>query len=245
MKKIFIFLLFSVVWTGIPAQNSCPSSVKDIDGNVYSTVEIGSQCWMRENLRVTHFDDGIAIAQGDERTYDKACYYYPDGYSANVSTYGLLYNWTAVMHEGKSASYNSERVQGICPKGWHVPSDEEWKQLELAAGMSSEEVEKINSRSWRGRIAVKLSENTGWESSDEDNAGSREAKNRNSTGFSALPAGGFYGFFYDFSFGAYFWTSTEYDNEYAYRRGMHYDQAGVSRCGSNKCGGLSVRCLRN
>jgi uncharacterized protein (TIGR02145 family) len=87
-------------------------TVTDYDGNVYETVVIGTQTWMKENLRSQHYADGSAI---------EGVYAYEDNESY-VSDYGRLYLWNAVMAIGKSAG---ARAQGVCPDGWHVPSKDE------------------------------------------------------------------------------------------------------------------------
>lgn len=109
------------------------NAVKDIDGNKYDAVKIGNQVWMASNLRTTRYADGTAIPLGEIGTYSfTEPYHYVSGsYGSNeenmvnVSTYGLLYNWKAVMWNWSSSNTNPSGVQGICPTGWHVPSDAE------------------------------------------------------------------------------------------------------------------------
>ena len=109
---------------------SCPSTVTDYDGNTYNVLHIGNQCWMKENLRTTHYANGGSISMGYNSTSTSIAYRYcPNNSSSNVSTYGYLYNWAAVMHGSMSSILNPSGVQGICPTGWHVPSDAEWTQL--------------------------------------------------------------------------------------------------------------------
>ncbi|UCE19679.1 MAG: hypothetical protein JSV84_04865 [Gemmatimonadota bacterium] len=89
--------------------DSCPSTtVTDIDGNVYQTITIGTQVWMAENLKVTHYRNGDYISYATSYDNDEN----------NIATYGLLYNWSAV---------NDSR--GLAPEGWHMPSDDEWQTL--------------------------------------------------------------------------------------------------------------------
>ena len=107
----------------------CPNAtiVTDYDGNNYSTVLIGTQCWMAENLRTTHYANGVIIPMVNStygETTDPYCYE-PNNNGSNVSTYGYLYNWHAVMHGESSSNANPSGVQGVCPTGWHVPSDAE------------------------------------------------------------------------------------------------------------------------
>jgi len=114
----------------------------DIDGNSYNTVKIGMQIWMAENLKTTKYSNGIEIilvdteAQWDMLTEtDKAYCWYGDN-SDNKSVYGALYTWAAAMNGSTSSSSSPSGVQGICPTGWHIPSDGEWHTLIL--GLDSE-----------------------------------------------------------------------------------------------------------
>ena len=227
-----------------PASFVCgTSTITDRDGNTYNTVQIGTQCWMKENLKTTKYADGTSISQGSSNSTEIAYWYYPNSSSSNKATYGLLYNWKAVMRNSSSSSANPSGVQGICPTGWHVPSDAEWKQMEMAVGMSQSSADNTG---YRGTIAAKLSGNTGWSSSTNANAaGNLSASGRNSTGFSALPAGGYSGNSTGFGLSAYFWSATEYDSSYAWERFLNYSCAGVGRDRPTKGSGRSVRCLRD
>ncbi len=206
------------------------SIVSDVDGNIYNTVQIGSQCWMRENLRTTRYSDCTPVAGR----------YAPDD-EANVPAYGYLYNWAAVMNGAPSSSANPSGVQGVCPDGWHVPSDAEWTQLTdhvssqsryLCGGSSS-------------NIAKALASETGWSSSSTACAPGNNPSGNNAAGFSALPAGFYDGDCTNFGFDAYFWSSTEDDIFDAYFRNLYYRYAYVDRYAYSKDYGQSVRCLRN
>ena len=115
--------------------NVIRNAVKDIDGNKYDAVQIGDQVWMAENLRTTRYADGTSIPLGELESEETPYRYAPGTYQSNeeniinVSAYGYLYNWAAVMHGASSSDANPSGVQGICPRGWHVPSDAEWTQL--------------------------------------------------------------------------------------------------------------------
>ena len=162
-------------------------TLTDYDGNVYHTVEIGQQCWMKENLRTIHYADGTIIPVGTELSETTAYRYYPNDNSANVPIYGYLYNWAAVMHGAASSSANPSGVQGICPDGWHVPSDAEFEQL----------INYVSSQSQYGcggnssNILKALSSATGWYCTTFDpcNAAGYNILLNNATGFSAIPAG--------------------------------------------------------
>ncbi|MBQ4434119.1 MAG: T9SS type A sorting domain-containing protein [Bacteroidales bacterium] len=241
-----------VDYTTVPNPNDgtpCPDipTLTDIDGNTYNTVQIGYQCWMKENLRTTKYADNTGIAHGFGSSSTAAYWYYPNNSFSNEATYGLLYNWKAVMRNSSSSSANPSGVQGICPTGWHVPSDAEWKQMEMAVGMSQSDADTDG---YRGDIAARLCGNTGWASSSNANAaGNTLATGRNSSGFSALPAGSYtYGRFGYFGNDATFWSATEateYSSTSAKYRSLNYYYAGVHRGNSSKDNGFSVRCVRD
>ncbi|SVD28603.1 uncharacterized protein METZ01_LOCUS381457, partial [marine metagenome] len=98
------------------------STVTDIDGNVYETVEVGEQVWMKENLKVTHYRNGDEIPTGysndDWTNLTTGAYAVYNDDSLNADIYGNLYNGYAVEDE-----------RGLCPEGWHVPTDQEYTEL--------------------------------------------------------------------------------------------------------------------
>lgn len=228
-------------------ESLCPSTVTDYDGNIYNTVQIGSQCWMKQNLRTTHYANGASIALGSSTSTTTPYRYYPNNNSSNVSTYGYLYNWPAVMHGAGSSSSNPSGVQGICPNGWHVPSDAEWTQLTNYVGGQSQY--QCNGSSTN--IAKALASTTGWSSSTITCAVGNNPSSNNATGFSALPAGYYYaGDYFGFSNDATFWSTTKYTvySDYqAFCRTLFYDNAIVSRSinTSTKYDGFSLRCVRD
>ncbi len=127
------------------------NQIVDIDGNIYNTVIIGNQCWMQENLKVTHYSDGVVIPNvidncswstlGNNDNDDAYCYY--DNSVENATIYGALYTWAAAMGDNAESSYNNPSgVLGVCPTGWHLPSDDEWKQLEMHLGLSQSEADQ-------------------------------------------------------------------------------------------------------
>jgi len=195
-------------------------SITDIDGNTYKTVTIGTQTWMAENLKVTKYNDGIAIPNVTnntawrELTTGALCDY--DNTPSNSETYGKLYNWHAV-NTGK-----------LCPTGWHVPSDAEWTELTDYLGGTSVAGGKL-----------KETGTTHWAS---PNTGAT-----NETGFTALPGGnrGSNGTFGDIGGGGSWWSATEYGATYARRRDMNYGYSGVYRDRYSKEVGFSVRCVRD
>ena len=220
---------------------SCPGmpTVTDYDGNVYNTVQIGNQCWMRENLRTTHYADGTLIPSGTTVSTTDPYRYAPNGDASNVPAYGYLYNWPAVMHGAASSSANPSGVQGICPAGWHVPSDAEWTQLTDYVGS----IPAYQCEGGSGNIAKALATNTGWSSHSNTCAVGKDPNTNNATGFGALPAGYYHpdGFF---NFGEYaFFRSATENGEYSWNRYMAFYNAGFSPYSVSKNRGYSVRCV--
>ena len=224
----------------------CPGmpTVTDIDGNVYNTVQIGGQCWMRENLRTTHYADGTAIsAGGSNYSYTEQYYYDYSSYSLPLEKRGYLYNWPAAMHGAASSSANPSGVQGICPAGWHLPSDAEWTQLTDYVGSVSEYQCGGNS----SYIAKALASETGWNSYGGDCVVGNDPTLNNASGFSVVPAGSWIGGFGLAGYDAFFWSSTEDESRSgnAYYRFLDYGHPFVGRSDYGKDLGFSVRCLRD
>ena len=221
----------------------CPSAttVTDYDGNTYNTVLLGEQCWMKENLRTTHYANGVSIPLGTSGNSTTAYRYYPDNNSYNVSIYGYLYNWPAVMHGTASSTNNPSGVQGICPVGWHVPSDAEWTQLENYVSSQCPFV-CVNNISY---IAKALASTTGWISNTNTNscAVGNNPNANNSTGFSALPAAGINGG--NLGYETSFWSATESASNNAHVRFLWYGYADVEGLTPYKDAGNSVRCLKD
>ena len=218
----------------------CPGAATVSDGiNIYNTVKIGNQCWMKENLR-TSVGDGVYPKKknGQEELSDD-----------EKVTCGRLYTWTAMMKGAPSTNYPGGTtdadtiVHGICPAGWHVPSGAEWDTLTTYVNTAANGY-RCNGD---GTIANALSSTTGWSSniSEGCNAGNRGDK-ANATGFSAVPAGGCFGGSFDgFGRSAYFWSATQYDGGGAWCRYLTSVDSGVGRTGGNEDNGISVRCLRD
>ena len=223
--------LLDIVAPGVDVM-SCPEAptVTDVDGNVYQTVKIGNQCWMRENMRTTHYADGTAIA-GE--------YYIPTG----PQEYGYLYKWATVMHDMPSSALNPSGVTGICPTGWHVPSDAEWTQLTDYVSGQQEYVCGDNQQN----IARALAAQTNWNTGTTECGPGYDMSLNNATGFSVLPAGDYYpGGVHDIGANAYFWTATEFSSSSAWIRWLGSHTSNVPRDNYNKGGnGLSVRCIRD
>ncbi len=214
-------------------------TLTDIDGNTYNTVQIGNQCWMKENLRTTKYADGTSISQGSTASTGTAYWYHPNNSSSDTSTYGLLYNWAAVMHNLSSSTSNPSGVQGICPTGWHVPSDAEWTQL---TDYVSSQSQYCCSGSI-GNIAKALASTAGWNSYSETCCVGDTPGSNNATGFAALPAGLYNGSYFNFGDTAFFWSATEDSSDRACDRELYSNTASVYRGNNVKHRSYSVRCV--
>lgn len=228
--------------------------VTDVDGNTYNGIWIGNQLWMKENLRTTRYDDGMNIPMSNTWSNTEP-YCYAHGLhqcneenSNNISIFGYLYNWAAVMRGTNSSNDNPSGVQGICPKGWHVPSDTEWE--EMINTVKKQSVYCCDDYIDCKRIAKSLSAKNTWTSCTTDTcAPGYNPSTNNATGFSALPAGYCsYGIqFNDFGKKNTYWSSTEVDDKYgAHNRSINYEYSHVfeSLCDSKNYG-YSVRCVRD
>ena len=196
--------------------------IKDIDGNVYTSVTIGTQVWFAGNLKTTKYNDGTEIplitgkSEWDNLTTDAFCWY-DNNASANKGTYGALYNWYAVG-TGK-----------LCPDGWHVPTDAEWTTL----------TDFIGGEYGGGKL--KEAGTTHW---IDPNVSAT-----NEYGFNALPAGDRYpdtGFeFWGKGIYGAWWSSTEIYTERAYYREIYNEGDRLYREYTRKSFGFSVRCLKD
>ena len=222
----------------------CPQhpTVTDYDGNVYNTVQIGTQCWMKENLKTSHYADGTYIPVADTISHSISYRYFPEDDSSNVSTYGCLYNWAAVMNGNSASTAVPSNVQGVCPTGWHVPSAAEWIVMQDYVGAQNDC--QCGHRS--DLIAKALSSTTAWESSTIYCSPGYLPMYNNASGFSALPAGYYYGGGYSvLGREAWFWSTDEVGvNGAAYRNIQNY-LANFQEAGISNYFGLSVRCLKD
>ncbi len=211
---------------------ACPGmpTVTDADGNVYNTVQVGSQCWMKENLRTTRYPDNSILAEGTELSDSIAYYYLPSTEESEVALYGVLYNWTAAVSGG---------AQGICPIGWHVPTADEW--LELHRYVASKDEYRCGSGS--NNISKALAGNYGWRPSTSSCDTGDTTTVHNATGFSALPTGRYPS--NNIGINAYFWTSTEVSNTNAAVRSLNYSTPNFSEGNLQKSYGASIRCLKD
>jgi uncharacterized protein (TIGR02145 family) len=203
----------------------------EYEGQIYHTIQINSQCWLRENLNV-----GTRIPASDDMTdnniIEKYCYEDNPDYCL---LYGGLYQWKEAMQ------YSTQQgTEGICPPGWHIPTDEEWKVLEGTVDSET----GIGETAWdwlatRGYDAGKnLKSTSGWHN------------NGNGTdlfGFTALPGGrsSFNGYFYDLLYDSFWWTSTEESTTTEFTRELSWGSPGSTRYRGEYRNGYSIRCIQN
>ena len=268
-----------------PAPEIIPSAATDYDGNVYDAVQIGDQIWLRQNMRTTHYSDGTPIPNGMEippedpewawyeqnhsgiQNSDSTAYYYEIP-NANKDYYGLLYNWPAAVRGNMGKTYSGD-VQGVCPNGWHVPSNEEWDELERYVSG----VQGYTSSDDSSYIARALAADTGWGTSEAQRSDSEDAANptgtqkrvrgkkehsdfstftprwnqekNNATGFSAVPAGRFTSGFTEMGKEANFWTASRSHDIYVWYRYLNAGSPVVYKTYNTRDYGFSVRCVRH
>ncbi len=219
------------------------SSLKviDYDSNVYNTVYLGTQCWMKENLRTTHYANGEYIPIGNTTTLTSIYRYQPNDDSFTIPTYGYLYNWAAVMHGEASSTANPSGVQGICPDGWHVPSVAELSQLTTYVGQQSQYVCNNNSNN----VAKALASTTGWTTNSINCSPCNDPSKNNATGFNLMPAGYYFYGINGFGQFANLWTTVKSDSSNSYNFYMEYDYGGFESITGYSGAGNSVRCLKD
>jgi uncharacterized protein (TIGR02145 family) len=206
----------------LPDNCNAVGSVIDIDSNIYATVIIGYREWMAQNLKVRHYNNGAPIplvtssSSWSASSSGARCWYNNDS-AAYSGQYGAFYNFYAVVDN-----------LNLCPKGWHVPTDQEWSSMALllnGASVTGGDLKATGTSEWQAP-------NTGAV---------------NAVCYSALPAGlrdstGSYGFF---GSGAKFWSSTPGNSYMGYYRNLSYDNANLTRDSIAKNSGLSVRCIKD
>lgn len=215
-------------FTIIPIPWVCGDTLIDSrDGKIYATVQIGNQCWMKENLNVGTMlcpgETTCATNQTNNGTIEKYCYNNQQSY---CDTDGGLYQWDEAMQ------YVTTSAQGICPTGWHIPTHDEWTTLERAVCTS-------------GTCATDFPYDAttyGWRGTNEGT----KLKSGGTSGFDALLAGrrSTDGSFYGFSSLAYIWSSLQSGSD-AWTRTLLSLTATVYRTTFDKLSGFSVRCLRD
>lgn len=217
------YLIFDQFKAPIATKNHSadPATVTDSDGNIYQTVKIGNQLWLTSNLRTTSFNDGKPIdhVKSDSQWggLESAAFCWPSHDESNKEIYGALYNWYAIDS------------QKLAPKGWHVATDEDWKELLEFIGSEGETASLLKEEGTRYWF--------------EPNSGAIDA-----FGFNARP-GGYRNYdglvFHEPGDGGFFWTQTEEDELTAITYCMTFDSQEVDRWAVKKTYGRSVRCVKD
>jgi uncharacterized protein (TIGR02145 family) len=196
----------------------------DIEGNVYKVVTIGTQVCMTENLKTTKFNDGTDIPNvPNYRDWALAtttpAYCWRENNIENKNIFGAMYNLYAAS------------VSKLCPAGWHVPSDSEFKILEMFLGMTQSQADTALSNFRGTDQGTKLKSTTGWSDSGNGN---------NLSGFTGLPGGYRSSGFEELNQMGFWWVS-----ESRLFRALRYDQTGVFRNRGSAYFGMSVRCIKD
>ena len=234
-NKMYIYVSTDSYWkevaygegTIVPTWNrTCGQPFTDVrDGTRYKTVLIGNQCWMAQNLNIGVRINGI-VDQTNNGIIEKFCY---NDLESNCAAYGGLYWWNEFMNYTSSSNAVPSGRQGICPAGWHVPSDAEWTQLSTFLGgyvIAGTKMKETGSKHW-------IPPNSYAD---------------NSSGFTGLPGGAYssYNAFY-YSIGNYgeFWTCTEEIPPGAWARELSLGNTLLQTTGPSKDNGFSGRCLKD
>jgi len=210
------------------------SGVVDADGNIYPTGLVGGQEWMLDNLRTTRYANGDAIPEITENVdwylSSSAARCYPAlNAQGEAQLYGVIYNGLAMVDP-----------RNVCPTGWHVPTDEDWKVLEGVVGVPVNELDQNGVRGDVQQAGGALKATTVWPA---PNTGAT-----NSTGFAALPAGfrsGSSGTFFDVGYTAFFWTAPAAQGQMVRTRALSNAHAGIERSPVSYGAGASIRCVRD
>lgn len=202
----------------VPAPWACGTDITDVrDSKVYTTVLIGTQCWMKKNINYGTLLAG-ASDQTNNSVAEKYCY---NDIEVNCTSGGGLYQWAEAMNYSTTAG-----VQGICPDGWHIPTDTEYKTLEMQLGMSQAQADASLRRGTTEGTKLKVGGSSGFEAII---TGIRDE----------LPS------FRDVNNFTIIWTSTQYNFGSSWYRSLLTASAQVERDIVNKFAGFSVRCVKN
>jgi uncharacterized protein (TIGR02145 family) len=215
----------SAVTPSAPSFTCGTSTVADIDGNTYNTVLIGTQCWTKENLKVTKYNDGTAIHDetannagwGGLTTGARSIHTGYTGSSSYIATYGYLYNWYAATDNRK-----------LCPTGWHIPTEPEWNSLFNSIGgilVAGPKMTYNGSSLWTSLTTTV----------------------DNSSGFTAIPGGyrSFLGSFWNIGIVAEFWGSSVNPSNSNQAWSFYIEDGSISVGYNNKPWGSSIRCLKD
>lgn len=217
----------------------------DYDNNVYQTVVIGSQCWMRENLRVTHYADGTAVAAGEQTSSSTAYYYNPGTSAYETEIFGLLYNLRAARRASQDTytDNNPSGMQGICPNGWHLPSNAEFEQMVNFLSHNTQNLCQNNT----ANVGKSLASNQNWQTSSTNCAVGNNLSDNNLSLFTAQPAGYYDGAFQSLYTECRFWTASRNGStsSQCVYRGLNYNGATLLYDNMTQEKGCSVRCVKN
>ena len=205
----------------------CPGvATVDYGGKIYNTIQIGTQCWLKENLDIGTRINGSQNQTNNSPTnfIEKYCY---NDLDANCVTYGGLYEWAEAVQYKNGATNSSSpsptftgNIQGVCPTGWHIPTSAEYQGLKTTVSNNGNSLKAIGQGSGGG---------TG----------------TNTSGFSALLAGFNNYSFYSIGSDTHLWTSTEYLASYSVDIRMDYTTSDIAFDNFEKSYGYSVRCLKD
>jgi uncharacterized protein (TIGR02145 family) len=233
-------------------------SVTDAEGNKYAIGYFGEAgWWTTENLRSTYYIDANSkvrtkiFIKNDDADTDSPWYHYPDGVYTSEGApesyqqeYGLLYTWAAASgrtntDNNDEGGFPHQNYQGVCPDGWHLPSDSEWTQLTDVISASADGAYSTTMEA--GNIGTKMKSQTLVNSTEND--GTSQAANEN--GFDALLVGVMYtGSAFGYGWAAAFWSSSSYGSE-AWRRAVGFGETEVFVQTDGKYHMFSVRCKKN
>ena len=217
-------------------------SVTDVEGNTYALVQVGTQVWMAENLKTKHYSNGQKISdqqmtepvqyvtdnsQWGSMTTGAYCYY--DNNPINESEWGPLYNFYAAIDS-----------RNVCPLGFHVPSDAEWKTLEMSLGMSQAEADLNNLRGTDEGNKMKETDTLHWDAPN--------AEATNSSGFTGIPGGArnYDGStFDDLGISGAWWTTTAGGSLECWCHYLQHGTSQVGRVSTFRAAGLSIRCIKD
>ena len=247
MRNFLYFLIILGIFSS--CSKSSGTFTDHRDGRKYKWIKIGNDKWMAENLAYLPQVNSVTEASLDDAKYYIFDYeghktieaksfetlYWNDSTIIPYKYFGVLYNWEAIV--GKHTN-NKGRVQGVCPSGWHIPTDEEWKKLELSLGMDSLEVDAIGLRN-NNLLGFNLKADYGWNNS---------GNGTNAFGFAALPAGeAFSGVgFQEVGEKVTYWTATEgLFKTTAWTRSVLCCEPGILRIERDKIDGFALRCVKD
>jgi uncharacterized protein (TIGR02145 family) len=223
-------------------------TITDIEGNLYNVITLGTQTWMRENLKTTRYRNGDLIGTTNPANLNisgEATPKYQWAYGGdenNAATYGRMYTWYAITDS-----------RGVCPSGFHIPSDEEWTTLEIYLqnnGFNYDgTIDTDNDRTTNNKISKSVASKSGWSASSiPGSIGNTDFPSyKNKSNFTALPGGQriYSGSFFGIGNNTIWWSSTTSNGSYAWNRGIFYNSAVIDRSSYANCLGYYIRCIKD